>query len=526
MRSAFFILLFSLSTLLLVGAERPSVIPLPSFYELGQGYFNLNENILIYSDAAYDSELHFLRNELLRYQQLPLAVSTEESGAGIVIKHRNPGDDLLYQLEVGETSISIFADSEEGAFYGIISLIQMVNNSERDEDGIKVPALLIKDKPVFEWRGLMLDESRHFFGLEKVKFLLDWMAYYKLNYFHWHLTDSPGWRIEIGKYPKLGLVGGIGNHSNPYTPAKYYTREEILEIVSYAAERKIKVIPEIDMPGHASAANRAYPEHSGGGSERYPDWTFHPAREATYQYLADILREVDVLFPSGMIHLGGDEVSFGNEQWKTDPEVQDLMKRNNLKDLKAVEDYFMHRMADTLIKMNNFVLAWDEMAGAQLPRDKSIIFWWRHDRPEQLMLGLDNGHKTVICPRLPLYFDFVQNDSHRFGRKWGGRFNELHDVYRFSLSDLPLEDRHKSLILGYQANVWTETIHNDERLDFMVFPRIAAMAESVWSADHQKDYDSFLTSLEDHLRLFRKHNIYFYNPFDEDEFPEPVYIVK
>ncbi|MFP4367730.1 MAG: family 20 glycosylhydrolase, partial [Bacteroidales bacterium] len=170
----------------------------------------------------------------------------------------------------------------------------------------------IREDPEYGWRGIMLDESRHFFGKDKVKSILDWMVYYKLNRFHWHLTDSPGWRIEIKKYPKLGHVGGIGNHTDPFTPAEFYTQEDIKEIIAYAKERKIVVIPEIDMPGHATAANHAYPEYSGGGSERYPDWTFHPGREGTYQYLTDILREVDALFPSQMVHLGGDEVSCGN----------------------------------------------------------------------------------------------------------------------------------------------------------------------------------------------------------------------
>ncbi|MFW5835471.1 MAG: beta-N-acetylhexosaminidase [bacterium] len=380
----------------------------------------------------------------------------------------------------------------------------------------------IREDPEYGWRGIMLDESRHFFGKDKVKSILDWMVYYKLNRFHWHLTDSPGWRIEIKKYSKLGHVGGIGNHTDPYMPAQFYTQEDIKEIVAYAKERKIVVIPEIDMPGHATAANHAYPEYSGGGSERYPDWTFHPGREGTYQYLTDILREVDALFPSQMVHLGGDEVSFGNHRWKTDPEVQELMRRNNLDDLKAVENYFMRRMNDSLMKLNNHILVWDEMADAGLPKDRSVIFWWRHDQPEQLKLSLENGHKTVICPRLPFYFDFVQNEDHRFGRKWGGRFNELQDVYEFSLSGLGIDEEQRSLVLGFQGNVWTETINNEQRLDFLLYPRIAALAETVWCAEGRKDYGDFLSRLKSHLNLYRDHSIYFYNPFDENEYPEPV----
>ncbi|MFP4367356.1 MAG: family 20 glycosylhydrolase, partial [Bacteroidales bacterium] len=177
---------------------------------------------------------------------------------------------------------------------------------------------------------------------------------------------------------------------------------------------------------------------------------------------------------------------------------------------------------DSLMKLNNHILVWDEMADAGLPKDRSVIFWWRHDQPEQLKLSLENGHKTVICPRLPFYFDFVQNEDHRFGRKWGGRFNELQDVYEFSLSGLGIDEEQRSLVLGFQGSVWTETINNEQRLDFLLYPRIAALAETVWCAEGRKDYGDFLSRLKSHLNLYRDHIIYFYNPFDENEYPEPV----
>jgi hexosaminidase len=366
----------------------------------------------------------------------------------------------------------------------------------------------------------MLDESRHFFGKEKVKFLLDWMAFYKLNRFHWHLTDEPGWRLEIKNYPRLSLVGGIGNYLDSTATAQYYTQEDIKEIVAYAAERKIVVIPEIDMPGHATAANKAYPQYSGGGSEKHPDFSFNPGREETYQYLTDILREADVLFPSDMIHLGGDEVSFGNEKWKTDAAVQRLMKKNGLKDLKAVEDYFIQRMADSLFEMNNRILAWDEMAGASLPVDKTLIFWWRHDRPEQLKTALDKGYTTVLCPRLPFYFDFVQDSAHRFGRKWNRLYNSLKEVYSFSAAQTAVAQNKKQLIAGMQANLWTETVSDEQRLDYLLFPRISALAEAAWT--EEKNYAGFLDRLKLHLPLYQKQKIYYYDPFRPLQHPEPV----
>ncbi|MGQ7871331.1 beta-N-acetylhexosaminidase [Sunxiuqinia sp. sy24] len=498
--------------------EIAYVIPAPTSSSMGQGQFQLHAGLRIQSYTDFAGEIYFLQKELLRYQKLSSTIVENSQEAEIVLEKQKLNNGQLYELIITPNQITIQAESKEGAFYGIISLLQLANNSQNNS----IACVNISDNPAYGWRGVMLDESRHFFGKEKVKSLLDWMAYYKLNRFHWHLTDEPGWRVEILNYPKLAEVGGVGNHSDKEAACQYYSQEDIKEIVAYASERHIVIIPEIDMPGHATAANRAYPEFSGGGSEKYPDFTFHPAKEGTYQYLTNILREVDALFPSQMIHVGGDEVSFGNHQWKTDAAVQQLMKTEKLADLKAVEDLFMRRMSDSILNMNNQVLVWDEMANAGLPKDNSIIFWWRHDQPKQLELGLKNGHKTVICPRLPLYFDFVQHPGHKVGRRWAGGFNQLENVYTFSVDQLPVSAKEYDLVLGFQANLWTETVDSVERFDFLLFPRLAAMAESVWSDKSQKDYADFLERLKPHLKQYQEAGLYYFNPFDVDEHPEPV----
>lgn len=518
MKNLVLILLICCAILPLSAQQSASIIPVPTISSSGQGQFNLHSRLRILSSTHFADEVYFLQKELLRYQKLSSTIVENSRDAEIVLKKTKFNDGQLYELEITPKQIMIQAESKEGAFYGIISLLQLANNNQANA----IASVNISDTPAYNWRGIMLDESRHFFGKEKVKSLLDWMAYYKLNRFHWHLTDEPGWRLEIQNYPKLAEVGGIGNHSDKEAPCQYYSQEDIKDIVSYAAERHIVIIPEIDMPGHATAANRAYPEFSGGGSERHPDFTFHPAKEGTYQYLTNILREVDVLFPSQMIHIGGDEVSFGNHQWKTDAAVQQLMKTEKLANLKAVEDLFMRRMSDSILNMNNQVLVWDEMANAGLPKDNSIIFWWRHDQHKQLELSLKNGHKTVICPRLPLYFDFVQHPDHKVGRRWAGGFNQLEDVYNFSVDQLPVADEDHDLILGFQANLWTETVDSIERFDFLLFPRLAAMAESVWSDKGQKDYADFQKRLKPHLKQYKKAGLYYFNPFDAGEQPEPV----
>jgi hexosaminidase len=315
-------------------------------------------------------------------------------------------------------------------------------------------------------------------------------------------------------------VGGIGNHSDPKAPAQYYTQDDIREIVRYAADRYIEVIPEIDMPGHARAANRAYPEFSGGGSARYPDFTFNPGNEKTYGYLSDILREVAQLFPSPYIHLGGDEVHFGNEQWKTDQQVQLLMEKNQLKTLQEVEFYFIKRMTDSLSVLNKTMIGWDEIVTAGIPPEKSMVMWWRHDKPEQLTKALKQGYPTVLCPRIPLYFDFVQDSTHTSGRRWRGDFAPLDKILGFNRMYDDYLQSNPAMIAGIQANLWTETIHSRERLDFMTWPRIAALAEIAWSPNEAPDYAEFLKRLQPSLSLYKKVGISFFNPVNPEATPE------
>lgn len=356
----------------------------------------------------------------------------------------------------------------------------------------EIPCCRIQDKPRFVWRGFMLDESRHFTGKEGVKRLLDAMARLKLNVLHWHLTDSPAWRIEITRHPRLTEVGAVGSHTDPHAPRAYYTQEDIREIVAFAASRGINVVPEIDMPGHATAANRAYPEHTGGGSKRDPDYTFNPAKPETESFLTDILHETRGLFPKApLVHLGGDEVHFGWDQWPKMPEVQALMAREGLGDLAAVEGRFVRRMADNAVAKAGWAAVglWDEASRFDLPQDKTVLFWWRHEKPEALRAAADKGFRIVLCPRLPCYFDFVQDDAHKAGRRWNG-FNSIDRVYAFpdSLgSTLPNNAR----VVGIQACLWTETAATQERRDFLTFPRLLALAEAAWTAPERKDFARF-----------------------------------
>lgn len=500
-------------------AGNVNIIPYPAHVtEIGETFVPAISSIA-YADDVLKSEAVFLQSRLLA------------GGINARLKKGNRRADIVlsldktikasesYRMSVRPGGIQIQGADRTGVFYGIQSLLQLLNAGA----GKELIRCEIEDTPRYAWRGFMLDESRHFFGKEKVRQLLDEMAYFKLNKFHWHLTDEPGWRIEIKKYPELTRIGGKGSWSDPEAVASYYTREDIKEMVVYAALRHIEIIPEIDMPGHATAANRAYPMYSGGGVPEHPDFTFNPGKEGTYAYLTDILREVAALFPSPYLHIGGDEVAFGIEAWKSDPDVQALMKREGLQNVKQAEYYFIRRMSDTVQALGKTLVGWDELLDAGVPPDNTVVMWWRHDRVNVLKRALDGNYRTILCPRRPLYFDFIQHKSHKWGRVWDG-FCPLQDVYEFpdkGFASWQLSPQEGGHILGVQANLWTERIHHAKRLDFMIYPRLCALAESAWSMPAVKDFKAFGERMESVYPLWDSAGIYYFDPRQPERRQEP-----
>lgn len=500
-------------------AQEPiRVIPYPAHITLQKKTCELKSGQKInYMDPSLKQEASFLSRQLhsLSYRLEEHPANKPTKGINLLLD-KSLKNKEAYVLQIKPDGITIKGGSPSGVFYGIQTLLQELNNG-----GLQCGK--IQDAPRYEWRGYMLDEARHFSGEKRVKQLLDLMAYYKMNRFHWHLTDAQGWRIEIKQYPKLATVGGEGCHSDPDTPAQYYTQKQIRDIIAYAKERHIEIIPEIDMPGHATAANKAYPEYSGGGTEEHPEFTFNVGKEETYTYLTNILKEVASLFPSPYLHIGGDEVAYGSQAWETDPYVQALMKREGLKSVKEAERYFMHRMTDTVRTLGKTLVGWDELLDLNVKQNKTIIMWWRHDKPDYLRTSLAKGYTTIMCPRKPLYFDFVQYKDHRRGRTWDG-FCPLEDVYTFPdkwFSEWGIPDTDLSHIKGIQANAWTELMHTKERVDFMTFPRLCALAESAWSQPTVKDYNKFLLRLDDAFTLFDKLNIYYFDYRNPQHHPEP-----
>jgi len=506
-----FILSIAISTL---HAQEINIIPQPSSLAIAKGYRSVPKNVRL-SAAGHNKTLKFFNDWMAsgkkrQTQIIDLKISGKAATQG------------SYRLNTTGKQICITATDTAGLFNGLMSLLQLCKTAQTSGNNLLLPRVVIADTPRYAWRGFMLDESRHFFGKQTVKMLLDWMAFYKLNRFHWHLSDAQGWRIEIKKYPLLTQVGGRGNFTDSTAAPQYYTQKDIREIVAYAAERNIAIVPEIDMPGHASAATRAYPWLSGGNAPRYNGFTFDPSKTSTYNFLADVLSELRKMFPHQTIHIGGDEVALGIKAWDNNTGVQAMMKQMGFTDKNQAELYFIGRIADTLYKANTTVLCWDEAVGANLSPEKTIVTWWRQNKPETLKQSLDKGFKVIICPRLPMYFDFVQDSTHRSGRRWDGRFNRVEDVYNFPENGIDAATLANPQIIGTQANLWTETVVTTKRLQFLVFPRLAALAEAAWTPAAKKDAQSFNKRLKIHLPLYQSAGLYYFNPFNVAYHPEPI----
>ena len=395
-----------------------------------------------------------------------------------------------YELQIKKNGIVIKSSTPAGRFYAEQTLAQLA-------DDVVMYCGTIKDEPRYAWRGLMLDESRHFFGKEQVLKFLDLMGRYKLNRFHWHLSDDQGWRIEIKAYPELTKTGGIGCYTDGNAPAKFYTQDEIREIVAYAAERNIMVIPEIDMPGHASAFVKVFPELD--GKHR----TVNPASEKLYDVLATIYKELDGLFPGSYLHIGGDEVYKGG--WHDLPGMKELQAKENLKSMDEVEDYFGRRLSDIITSTGKNVVAWDDLIDSGTSPEGKVVMWWRSDQPQLLQEGIDNGFDMIICPDGPFYLDYVQDIRDKVGhlvhRQW---VNEMKEIYEYEMLDNPK-------VIGAQSNIWTEKVVTTERLEYMVFPRIIALAEKAWTRNENLNYDCFLKRLANEYNYLNTRSLYYYD---------------
>ena len=502
-------------------AAEPSIIPQPQTMEVKEGVFTLNAKTAIYfSGDAAKAETETVAKMLRPATGLPLPVRPMPEmggrlGNGILLKlsstEKSDFGKEGYKLSALSGLIEITAATPTGLFYGGQTLRQLLPPeiySSNKVSGVKweIPCVEITDSPRFGWRGLMLDVSRHFFTKDEVKQLLDVMALHKINTFHWHLVDDNGWRIEIKKYPKLTEVGawrdGIEPGLDPKSSTAYrpdgryggfYTQDDIREVVAYAAKLHITIVPEIEMPGHSSAALRSYPEFSCAGKPG-PN-VYCAGKDATFEFLQNVLPEVFELFPSKYIHIGGDEVDKG--YWKNCELCQARIKSEGLKSEHELQSYFIRRMEKFINTHGKTLIGWSEIREGGIAPSAVLMDWIGGGRE-----AANEGHDVVMSPTSNCYFDYYQGRDHSVEPRAIGGFLPLQKVYSFEPIPGGLAPDRQKHILGAQGNVWTEYIANIKHVQYMAFPRLSALAEVTWSPKEARNYDSFVRRLKvDEQRL-------------------------
>jgi hexosaminidase len=504
-------------------APIAGIIPRPVKCTSQGGSFTLSEKNPIVAAPAAQATAEFLAIQLDRRQgRTPRIMETADAKTRPITLALAPDPAIVpegYKLSIAEKGITVTAATTAGLFYGSQSLLQLIDaeiaKTGKFSGAYTLPCLEIDDAPRFKWRGIMLDEARHFFGKMVVYKLIDTMAYLKMNRLHWHLTDEY-WRIEIKAFPKLTGIGARGQLSDPHAPALFYTQDEIRAIVKYAADRHVMIIPEIEMPGHTRGATVPYPELAGDPRNNGWKWfTVNPASPTVHEFYQKVLDEVAGLFPAPYIHLGGDECNYGWSGWQLLPEVKELMKRENLKNNSEVESWFMSKMGAYTLSKGKKPMGWEEITATNLPAKDVAPVWW-HTSAGRLEEMLGKGYEVVLCATDPTYFDFIQDKGLKCGR---GRVNATNEVYAYPdtlAKSVPSLEK----AAGIQAATWTEVIHTEPRLWFMIFPRLTALAESAWTPASRKDYVDFTRRLPAFFSYLNRNGINYYNPLKPETTPE------
>jgi hexosaminidase len=519
-------LLVLLLLLPFAGFSQAVLIPQPVNYEWQDGSFTLpNKCTYFFSTKSTQSAaiLDLFSKEVANQFKIQLSTGTNAASSAITIFLKSSGTKIVpaYDLSVSDKGIKITASNEEGLFYATRTLLQLMAQQENGSQ--QLPYVHIEDFPRFEYRGMHLDVGRHFFPTSFIKKYIDWLSYHKLNKFHWHLTEDQGWRVEIKKYPALTQVGawrngtiigrypGKGNDNQYY--GGFYTQQEIREVVAYAQERFVEVIPEIEMPGHSSAAIAAYPylscfpdkptaipptmvaaksiEEQKKGRVKLVQETwgvfddvFCAGKESTFAFLEDVLDEIIPLFPSTYVHIGGDECP--KTHWKICPLCQKRITELGLKDEHELQSYFVQRIEKYLNSKGKRLIGWDEILEGGLAPN-AIVMSWRGEAG-----GIDaakQGHQVIMTPGNPVYFDHTQRlneDSVTIGG-----FNPIDKVYAYNPIPTEIPPANANLVMGAQANVWTEYMNNQKKVEYMIFPRIAALSEVLWTPIEKKNWTEF-----------------------------------
>ena len=394
-----------------------------------------------------------------------------------------------------------------GLFYGLVTLGQVLSVVDFQSGALTIPCMEIRDYPRFGWRGMHLDVSRHFFPVSFIKKYIELLARHKMNVFHWHLTDDQGWRIEIKRYPRLTEVGAWRKEANEQVYGGFYTQQEIRDVVEYARRRFVTIVPEIELPGHASAALAAYPEYSctGGPFEVATTWgvfddVYCAGNEATFIFLKDVLGEVAELFPGPYMHIGGDECP--KARWNSHELCQGRMRTEGLADADALQAYFVSRIAQHLRNLGKRLVGWDEILDGGAPEGATIMAW---RSAEKGLEAAQTHHDVVMTPMSHCYFDHYQGKEDE--PKAIGGFTPLEKVYSFEPVPSDLSQELVRHVLGAQGNVWTEYMPDTNHVEYMAFPRLCALSEVLWSTRERRSLLDFLDRLKLHLKQLDKLNV-------------------
>lgn len=526
-------------------AQEVNIIPQPVKVVRNAGNFVITaQTSLVVTNKEDNATAAFLNGYLSNYYGFVLPIAKKANTNYIKLTSQKNIEGLKsegYTFKSDKNGVEITGNAPIGTFYGMQTLIQLLPVEK--SKSLAIAAVEVKDEPRFEYRGAMLDVGRHYFPVAFVKKYIDYLALHKMNYFHWHLTEDQGWRIEIKKYPKLTEVGSKRNGSiigsypgkgSDNTPeGGFYTQEEVQDIVKYASDRFITVIPEIEMPGHGSAAIAAYPELSCFPNEKtqLPDnmisakskqemangrnkivqetWGVHSdvyvPSEYTFKFLQDVIDEVIVLFPSKYIHVGGDEAP--KDAWKKSEFCQQLIKEKGLKDEHGLQSYFIQRMEKYINGKGRTLIGWDEILEGGLAPN-AIVMSWRGE--EGGIAAAKENHKVIMTPGSHVYLDHSQTKNEK--EVTIGGYLPIETVYAYEPIPKELNEQQAKFVLGAQGNVWTEYMANPAKVEYMIFPRLSALSEVLWSSKENKNWSGFQTKIE---TMKKRYTIWGANYFKE-----------
>lgn len=503
-----------------------SIIPQPDCIVTGQGHFRFDtKTTVVYpADQALEQVVMFFSHKLAVASGIQLRPALKAGKSNYIVlsydEHLSVNKEG-YILIVSTKSITIKCKTPQGAFYALQTLMQLLPSQIESKDRIDkvqwlVPCVNIKDEPRFSWRGLHLDVGRHFMSIDFIKKQLDVLALFKINKFHWHLTEDQGWRIEIKKHPQLTSIGAKRTEGDGSIHEGFYTQEEIKEVVAYAKARYIDVVPEIEMPGHALACLSAYPELSCTGGPFIPRniWgveteVFCSGKEETFEFLEDVIQEIVTLFPFEYIHIGGDECP--KERWESCNRCQIRMSNEKLKDSHELQGYFIQRIEKIIQSKGKKMIGWDEIMEGGLSPSANIMSW----RGEEGGIAAANqGHDVIMSPSTFVYLNFYQGD-----RKIEPIANDYdisaEHIYHYEPVPEGIAPEKVKHILGAQANLWSEYIYNENMAEYQLYPRIIALAELTWTKKANKSYADFQERLNKQWPRLDEHHINYYIPLPE-----------